>query len=61
MVFFGEMYSLQKLTQFLLGYNVLDSTLSKKDGFVWRDTCDSSNQLNKPIWKKVILSPPCKL
>jgi hypothetical protein len=36
---------------------VLDGPVSNIDGFLWRDTCVSSTQLNRPIWKKESLSP----
>jgi hypothetical protein len=35
-------YSIQKLTQFLYGNNVLDAAVSNIDGFLWRDTRVSS-------------------
>jgi hypothetical protein len=41
-------YSFQKFTQFLLGNNVLDPNASNTDDFLWRDTCVSSSQLNRP-------------
>jgi hypothetical protein len=37
---------------------VLDAATSNIDGFLWRDTCVSSTQLNRPIWNKVSLSTP---
>jgi hypothetical protein len=51
-------YSSQKLTQLSQGTNVLDAPDSNIHGFLWRDTCVSSTQLNRPIWKKESLSPP---
>jgi hypothetical protein len=38
---------------------VLDPPASNIDGFLWRDICVSSNQLNRPICNKR-LSPPGK-
>jgi hypothetical protein len=43
-------YSFEKLTQFSQGNNVLDAAASHIHGFLWRDTCVSSTQLNSPIW-----------
>jgi hypothetical protein len=43
-------YSIQKVTQFSHGNNVLDAYASNTDGFLFRDTCVSSTQLNKPVW-----------
>jgi hypothetical protein len=54
-------HTLQKLTQFSVGKNVLDTTASNRDGCLWRDTCVSPNQLNRPIWNKMSLSAPWKL
>jgi hypothetical protein len=51
-------YLLQTLIQFSLGNNDLDATASNRDGCLWRDSCLSSNQLNRPIWNKMTLSPP---
>jgi hypothetical protein len=42
------------------GNNVLDAPASNTDGLVWRDTCVSSTQMNRPMWKKQSLSPPEK-
>jgi hypothetical protein len=39
----------QKLTKFSQGNNVLYGAASNRDGFLWRDTCVSSTQLNRPI------------
>jgi hypothetical protein len=50
-------YVLQTLIQFSLGNNVVDAPDSNWDGYLWRDTCVSSNQLNRPIWNKMTLSP----
>jgi hypothetical protein len=40
---------------------MLDAAASNIVGFLWRDTCVSSTQVNKPIWKKMTLTPPSKL
>jgi hypothetical protein len=45
---FSTKYSFQKLTQFSQGDNVLDAADSNVDGFLWRDVCVSSTQLNRP-------------
>jgi hypothetical protein len=45
-------YSFQKLTEFSQGNNVQDDPESNIHGFLWRDTCVSSSQLNRPIWRK---------
>jgi hypothetical protein len=42
-------YSIQKLTQFSQGNNLLDDPASKTDGFLSRDASVSSTQLNKLI------------
>jgi hypothetical protein len=42
-------YSFQKLTQLSQGNNVLDVPASNTDGFLLKDTCVSSTQLNRPI------------
>jgi hypothetical protein len=36
---------------------MLDAPASNVDGFLWRDTCISSTQLNRPISNKESLSP----
>jgi hypothetical protein len=41
-------YSFQKFTQFLQGNNVQDAAASNREGFLLRDTCVSSTQLNRP-------------
>jgi hypothetical protein len=51
-------YSFQKLTPFSQGNNVQDGSVSNTHGFLWRDTCVSASQLNRPFWNKEILSPP---
>jgi hypothetical protein len=40
---------------------MLDATASKKDGFILRDICISSTQLNRIIWNKESLSPLWKI
>jgi hypothetical protein len=44
-------YSFQKVTQFSLGNNLVDAPVSNIDGFLSRDTCISSTQVTRPIWK----------
>jgi hypothetical protein len=36
---------------------MLDTAASNIDGFLWRETYVSSNQLSRPIWYKQTLSP----
>jgi hypothetical protein len=50
--------SFQKLTQFLQKYNVLDALASNINDFLWINTCVSSTELNRPIWKRKSLSTP---
>jgi hypothetical protein len=40
---------------------MLDAAASKLDGFLWRDRYVSFYQMKRLIWKKISLSPPCKL
>jgi hypothetical protein len=47
-----------KNNSILIEKNVLDIPASNKHGFLWRDTCISSTQLNKPVWNEESLSPP---
>jgi hypothetical protein len=42
-------YSFLKLTQLSQGNNGVDDPASNTDCFLWRDTCVSSTQLNRPI------------
>jgi hypothetical protein len=51
-------YSFQTLTQLSQGNNLLDAPASNTDGFLSRDTCDSSTQLKRPIWNIESLSLP---
>jgi hypothetical protein len=51
-------YSLQKLTQFSPGNNVLDAADSNIDGFLWLYAWVSSTQLNIHILSKKSLSSP---
>jgi hypothetical protein len=37
------------------GDNILDAAVSNMDGFQWRDTCVSSIQPYRPIWRKTYL------
>jgi hypothetical protein len=50
-------YSFKKLIQFTQGNNVLDAIVSNTNGFLLRDACVSSTQMNRPMWKKESLSP----
>jgi hypothetical protein len=43
-----RVHSFQKLTEFSEGRTGLDVLASNIDGFLWRDTCVSSTQLNRP-------------
>jgi hypothetical protein len=45
-------YSIQNLTWFSKGNNLLDAPASKLDGFLYRHACVSSTQLSRPIWAK---------
>jgi hypothetical protein len=51
-------YSFQTLTQFWPGINALDASGPETNGFLLRDTCFCSTQLNRPIWKKRRLFTP---
>jgi hypothetical protein len=51
-------YSFQKLIQYAQEINVLDAPASNTDGFLLRDACVSSTELNSPIWNQMSLSPP---
>jgi hypothetical protein len=58
-----ENYDLQgaflpKLTHSSQGNNALDVAAYNTDGFLWRDTCVSSNQMNNPICNKKCVYPP---
>ena len=55
-----DKYSFPKLTQFSLGKSGLDAPASTSDGCLWKDTCVSSTQLNKPLWNEHSLSPLLK-
>jgi hypothetical protein len=57
----GKKYSFQKLTQFLLGNNVLYASASNTDVILLRNTFVPSIDLNNPIWSIHSLSPPLKL
>jgi hypothetical protein len=56
-ILFCRKYFFQNLTIFTQVNNMVDATASNSNGFLWRDTCVSSTQLNRPIWNKVSLSP----
>jgi hypothetical protein len=45
------------MTQFSQAYNVVDAPPTNFDGFLSRDTCVASTQLNRPIWNKMCVSP----
>jgi hypothetical protein len=45
-------YSFQKLTEFSQGNNVVNVAASTMHGFIWKDRCVSSTQLNSSIWNK---------
>jgi hypothetical protein len=49
---------LSKTNLTLTGNNVQDAAASNIDGFLWRDACVSSTQLNRPFGNKMSLSPP---
>jgi hypothetical protein len=49
--------SFQKLN-ILTWKHMQEGAVSNIDGFLWRDTCVSSTQQNRPIWRKGSLSPP---
>jgi hypothetical protein len=53
-------YSFQKLTLFSQGNNVLDAVASNIHGYLWKDPCVSSCQLNSPIYSQERL-PPLKM
>jgi hypothetical protein len=42
-------YSFKKPTQFSQVNNVQDDATSKTKAFLWRDTCVSSTELNRPL------------
>jgi hypothetical protein len=50
-----------KTKSILTGKNVLNTPASFTDGFLWRDTCISSTQLNRPVLIKQNLFPPSNL
>jgi hypothetical protein len=54
-------YSFQNVNQFSQKNNMLHSAASVIDDFHWKDTCISTTQQNRPIWKKMSLSPTLKL
>jgi hypothetical protein len=51
-----RVYSFHKQTEFSQGHTVHDVAASVIDGFCWRDTCEISTQLNRPISSKHRLS-----
>jgi hypothetical protein len=56
----GMQFSFQKRTQFSQGINVQDAPAANTCGFLSREECFSTNQLNRAIWNKMSLSPPLK-
>jgi hypothetical protein len=56
----GRKYSFQKLNQISQGNKVRDAAASNLDGFLLRDICVSSTQVNRPIWNSLSISPPWK-
>jgi hypothetical protein len=54
---FGSQFFFQKLIQFSARINVLHASHSNIDAFLFRDTCGSSTQLNRPIWQKMCVFP----
>jgi hypothetical protein len=53
----GRKYSFEKETQFSEGINGVDAASSNIDGFVRRNTCVSSTQLNRPFWSNMSHNP----
>jgi hypothetical protein len=51
-------YSFGKLSEFSKVKNVQDDPESNIHGFLWRDICVSSHQLNMPTWNKQRKPPP---
>jgi hypothetical protein len=49
---------LTKSNSILIKNNVVDDEDDNIDGFLWRDTCDSSTQLDRPILNKESFSSP---
>jgi hypothetical protein len=49
---------LSKLSQFSKENNVLHTLASNRDGFLSRDTCVSSTQVDRPLWSNMGPSPP---
>jgi hypothetical protein len=52
---------LQERSQFSQGNSVLDVSASHTDCILLKNACVSSTYLNRPIWKKMSLSPPWKV
>jgi hypothetical protein len=53
-------YSLEKLTQFSQGNDLMDAPHCNIDAFLATYTCVSSILLNMPFWNKMSLYPPWK-
>jgi hypothetical protein len=54
----GGQYSFLKVTQFSQGNNLLTAPASYLYGFLSRDICVSSTQIDRLIWNKMYISPP---
>jgi hypothetical protein len=48
---------IKKIAQFSEGNSVLDTLASNTNGFLWRDTCVTLLQLNRPTWNKESPTP----
>jgi hypothetical protein len=48
--------SFQELTEFSRENKELEGSPSNLDVFLWRDSCISTIQLNRPIWNKICYS-----
>ena len=57
----SEKSSFQKTTSILTGNQVLLAPATQTNGFLSRDTCISSTQLDRLIWIKMSFSPSWKL
>jgi hypothetical protein len=56
-ILFCRKYFFQNLTIFTKVNNMVDASASNSNGFLSRDTCVSSTELNRPNCNKVSLSP----
>jgi hypothetical protein len=48
----GRKYSFDKITQSSEGNNVLPDPVSNQDGFLSRDTCFPSTEVDRPVWRQ---------